>query len=122
MLVVDRLVRRTRQIVGFVLGDRSAATCWRAWEAIEPEYRHCRTYTDFLQAYQAVLPQRTHQPVGKESGQTAHQERGYNTLRQRVSRFVRKTLSFSKSQANHELVTRWYINQYNLEITLSLTC
>ena len=61
-----------------------------------------------------VLPKRTHHPVGKETGQTAHQERWYLTLRQRVSRFVRKTLSLSKSERNHELVTRWFIVQYNL--------
>ena len=115
------LCRRTRQIVAFVLGDRSAATCQRLWETIPSEYRRCRTYTNFWQAYQAVLPQRTHHLVGKETGQTAHQERCYNTLRQRVSRFVRKTLSFSKSEANHELVTRWFIIQYNVDVSPSLT-
>jgi insertion element IS1 protein InsB len=109
------LCRRTRQIVAYVIGDRSAATCQRLWDAIPPAYRRCRAYTDFWRAYQAVLPKRTHHPVGKETGQTAHQERWYNTLRQRVSRFVRKTLSFSKSETNHELVTRWFIIQYNLE-------
>ena len=72
------------------------------------------TYTDFWKAYQAVLPKRAHHPVGKETGQTAHQERWYLTLRQRVSRFVRKTLICSKSERNHELVTRWFIVQYNL--------
>jgi IS1 family transposase/transposase-like protein len=108
------LCRRTRQIVAFVIGDRSAATCRRLWQAIPPAYRRCRTYTDFWKSYQAVLPKRTHHPVGKETGQTAHQERWYLTLRQRVSRFVRKTLSFSKSERNHELVTRWFIVQYNL--------
>jgi len=113
------LCRRTRQIVAFVIGDRSAVTCQRLWEAIPPSYRRCRTYTDFWQAYQAVLPQRTHHPVGKDTGQTAHQERWYNTLRQRIGRFVRKSLSFSKSEANHELVTRWYIVHYNLQIQLS---
>jgi insertion element IS1 protein InsB len=115
------LCRRTRQVVAFVLGNRSAATCQRLWEAIPPAYRRCRTYPDFWKAYQAVLPGRTHHPVGKETGQTAHQERWYLTLRQRVSRFVRKTLSFSKSEINHELVTRWFILQSNLEVSSSLT-
>jgi hypothetical protein len=44
-----------------------------------------------------------------------------DTLRQRLSRFVRKTLSFSKSEQSHELVTRWFIILYNLEIKTSLT-
>jgi IS1 family transposase len=115
------LCRRTRQIVAFVIGDRSAATCQRLWDTIPPDYRRCRTYSDFWQAYQAVLPKRTHHPVGKETGQTAHQERWYLTLRQRLARFVRKTLSFSKSDFHHELITRWFIIQYNLDVTLSLT-
>jgi IS1 family transposase/transposase-like protein len=108
------LCRRTRQIVAFVIGDRRTATCRRLWQAIPPAYRRCRTYTDFWKAYQAVLPKRTHHSVGKETGQTAYQECWYLTLRQRVSRFVRKTLSFSKSERHHELVTRWFIVQYNL--------
>jgi IS1 family transposase/transposase-like protein len=115
------LCRRTRQIVAFVIGDRSAVTCRRLWEAIPPAYRRCRVYTDFWRAYQAVLPSRTHHPVGKETGQTAHQERWYNTLRQRLARFVRKTLSFSKSENHHELVARWFIIQFNLDIKASLT-
>jgi len=116
------LCRRTRQIIAFVLGDRSADTCRRLWEAIPGPYRRCRSYSDFWQAYEAVFPQRTHHAVGKETGLTAHQERWYCTLRQRISRFVRKTLSFSKSEINHELVTRWFIIQYNLQCHSSLTC
>jgi insertion element IS1 protein InsB len=103
------LCRRTRQIVGFAIGDRSEVTCRRLWASIPAAYRRCRTYSDFWHAYQAVLPVRTHRAVGKETGQTAHQERWYNTLRQWVGRFTRKTLSFSKTDKSHELVTRWFI-------------
>jgi hypothetical protein len=63
----------------------------------------------------------THHPIGKETGQTAHQERWYLTLQQRVGRFVRKTLSFSKSETNHEFVTHWFIILHNLTIRSSLT-
>jgi insertion element IS1 protein InsB len=106
--------RRPRHIVAFVIGDRNAATCRRWWQAIPPAYRRCRTSTDFWKAYQAVLPKRAHHPVGKETGQTAHQARWYLTLHQRVSRFIRQTLSFSKSERTHELVTRWCIVQDHL--------
>ncbi|MEP7287707.1 MAG: IS1 family transposase [Chloroflexota bacterium] len=115
------LCRRTRQIVAFVLGNRSADSCRRLWEASPSAYRRCQSYSDFWQAYEAVFPQRTHYGVGKETGLTAHQERWYGILRQRISRFVRKTLSFSKSVANHELVTCWFIIQYNLQRKASLT-
>lgn len=39
--------------------------------------------------------------MGKETGLTSYIERFNNTLRQRVSRLVRKTLSFSKNVNNH---------------------
>ena len=60
---------------------------------------------DFWQAYQVVFDAETHQSVGKESGETAHIERFNGTLRQRWARFVRKTLSFSKSDRSHHIVT-----------------
>lgn len=110
------LCRRTRQIVSFVIGDRDEATCKRFWDSIPPAYRRCRSYSDFLKAYLAVLPKHTHPSVGKETRQTAHQERWYNTLRQRVGRFTRKTLSFFKTDKYHELTTRWFIIEYNLAI------
>ncbi|MDD5275348.1 MAG: hypothetical protein PHR16_04625 [Methylovulum sp.] len=37
-----------------------------------------------------------HQSVGKETGQTAHVERWNNALRQRLTRFIRKSLAFQK--------------------------
>ncbi|MCP4422125.1 MAG: IS1 family transposase, partial [Chloroflexi bacterium] len=54
---------------------------------------------------------------GKESGETAHVERWNNTLRQRISRYVRKTLSFSKTDKFHHLITKWFIYEYNLSLT-----
>ena len=54
--------------------------------------------------------------VCKGSGQTNHMERGYNTLRQSCARFVRKTLSFSKPDATHKIVTRLFIVRYNLSM------
>ena len=110
------LCRRTRQIVAFVIGDRSDATCRRLWNKIPEGYRVCHSYSDFWAAYQKVFSSETHQAVGKESGQTAHVERWNNTLRQRLARFVRKTLSFSKSDVYHNIVTKWFIAEYNLAV------
>src|SRR6266487_984860 len=97
------ICRRTRQIVGYALGDRDEATCRKLWRSIPARYRRGRCYTDFWEAYQAVIPVTKHRPVGKETGQTAHIERFNNTIRQRLARFVRKTLSFSKSEIMHEI-------------------
>jgi insertion element IS1 protein InsB len=107
------LCRRTRQIVAFVIGDRSDETCHRLWEQIPQAYRQCQSYSDLWAAYSKVLPEETHHSVGKDSGQTNHMERWNNTLRQRNARYVRKTLSFSKSDFYHELVTRIFIVKYN---------
>ena len=108
------LCRRTRQIVAYVIGDRSQESCRQLWQRIPTEYKACRTFSDFWEAYQKVFPEDTHQSVGKDSGQTAHIERWNNTLRQRLARFVRKTLSFSKSDRFHEVALMLFIHRYNL--------
>jgi len=96
------LCRKTRQVVAYAVGDRSKETCLRLWETIPPAYREGRCFTDFWTAYAAVIPEAQHSAVGKETGETAHVERWNNTLRQRLARFVRMTLSFSKSVFMHE--------------------
>jgi insertion element IS1 protein InsB len=113
------MCRRTRQIVAFMIGDRSKATCLRFWNAIPEGYKHCHTFSDFWQAYQHVFPAETHRCVGKETGETAHMERWNNTLRQRLGRYVRQTLSFSKSDEYHHFVTKWFIVQYNSSLSLT---
>jgi hypothetical protein len=40
------MCHRTRQIVGFAIGDRSKATCLCLWESIPDEYKHCHTFSD----------------------------------------------------------------------------
>ena len=111
------LCRRTRQIVAFVIGDRSDDTCKELWEEIPENYKHCITYSDFWESYGNIIQTGKHQSVGKESGQTVHVERWNNTLRQRISRYVRKTLSFSKSDYMHYLVTKLFVFNYNLNIS-----
>jgi insertion element IS1 protein InsB len=109
------LCRRTRQVVAYFIGNRSEDSCRKLWERIPEEYRKCYSYSDFWQTYKKVFSSDTHQSVGKESGQTAHVERWNNTLRQRLARFVRKTLSFSKSDTFHEWVLQLYLHYYNVE-------
>jgi len=96
------LSRRTRQVVAYAIGDRSKVTCRKLWEAIPEAYRRAHCYSDFWKAYAAVIPAEQHTAVGIRSGQTAHVERFNNTLRQRLGRLVRQTLSFSKSVVMHE--------------------
>ena len=109
------LCRQTRQVVAYFIGDRSLKSCWQLWQWIPVSYRHCQTFSDFWNTYQKVFGD-SHQSVGKETGQTAHVERWNNTLRQRVSRFVRKTLSFSKTDEFHEIVLKLFLHRYNLDL------
>jgi IS1 family transposase len=113
------LCRATRQVVAYVVGDRSAATCRKLWGRIPAAYRSAHCYTDFWEAYRSVVPAEQHTAAGKESGLTAHVERWNNTLRQRLGRFVRKSLSFSKSEAMHELCLRLFLHHYNHSMALS---
>jgi len=108
------LCRRTRQVVAFYIGDRTTASCRELWDRIPKAYRDCHTFSDFWDAYQTVFATGKHHSVGKESGETAHVERWNLTLRQRLARFVRKTLSFSKLDFYHELVLRMFIIVYNV--------
>lgn len=112
------LCRSTRQIVGVALGDRSRATCWRLWIPIPLVYRTGFCFTDFWLAYQTVIPDGEYVACGKDSGQTNHIERWNNTLRQRLGRFVRKTLSFSKSAMMHWICLHLFLRRYNLEIAI----
>ncbi len=41
------LCRQTRQVVAFVIGDRSEKTCRRLWKAIPEVFREAHCYTDF---------------------------------------------------------------------------
>ena len=56
--------------------------------------------------------------VKKQRRITNHIERFNCTLRQRVSRLVRKSLSFSKKLANHIGAIKYFICHYNLDKAL----
>jgi len=111
--------RHTREIVGVFIGARSEAGARGLWQSLPAVYRQCAVaYSDFWEAYNCVLPSKRHRAVGKESGQTNHIERFNCTLRQRVSRLVRKTLSFSKKLENHIGSIWYFIHHYNASLPL----
>ncbi len=113
------LCRATRQVVAYVVGDRSRATCQKLWQQIPTAYRSAHCYSDFWEAYKSVIPSAQHIAAGKETGLTAHVERWNNTLPQRLGRFVRKSLSFSKSEEMHNLCLRLFLHDYNRSLVLS---
>lgn len=106
--------RKTREIVGVHVGDRSKQGARGLWNSLPSVYRQCAVcYTDFWAAYVSVIPKKRHQAVGKETGKTSHIERFNNTMRQRISRLVRSTLSFSKKLENHIGAIWYFIHHYN---------
>ncbi len=108
------LDQKTREIVGLYIGDRSKKSAEELWQSLPPVYRQCAVcYTDFWESYSEVLPFKRHRAVGKESGKTSHIERLNNTLRQGISRLVRKTLPFSKKVQNHIGAILNFVHHYN---------
>jgi IS1 family transposase len=104
----------TGKIVGVYVGDRSALGAKGLWDSLPEVYRQSATfYTDFWEAYAAIFPEDRHHAVGKETGKTYKIERFNCTVRQRVSRLVRKTLSFSKKLENHIGAIWYFIHHYN---------
>ena len=113
-LAIDR---DTGEIVGVAMGNRSRKTAEQLWHSLLGVYRQCAvSYTDFWEAYLTILPDCRHRAVGKETGQTNPIERFNCTLRQRVSRLVRKTWSFSKKLSNHIGAIWYFIHHYNTTI------
>jgi len=111
-LAIDR---ETRQIIAFHVGDRSKNSAKQLWEKIPEVYRNKAVfYTDEYDSYVGVIPESQHRPVTKGTGKTNHIERFNCTLRQRISRLVRKSLSFSKKLINHIGAIKYFICHYNL--------
>ena len=110
------LNRTNRQVVGYVIGDRSSQTFKRLIRKIPNEYLACQSYSDLWKSYRILQAKGNHKLVTKDTGQTNHIERWNCTLRQRVSRYVRKSLAFSKIDKFHHLMTKLFIFDYNRNI------
>ena len=107
--------RRTRQVIAFHVGDRSRESAKKLWNKLPDKIKQEGLfYSDDWDAYKGVLPEQRH-IHSKQKKDTNHLERLNNTIRQRVSRLVRKTLSFSKKLANHIGALKYFFAHYNLE-------
>jgi IS1 family transposase len=102
-----------KQVITFHVGNRTKKDAKILWNKIPEKYReHCCFDTDQLKAYQSVIPQDQHYT---KKILTQALERFNCTVRQRCSRMVRKTISFSKNWNNHILALRYFFWQFNLE-------
>jgi insertion element IS1 protein InsB len=114
------LCRKARQVIARAVGERRKDTCLILWNTIPEVYRSGQCFSDFWSAYQVIVPEEQRTQVGKETGETVHVERWNGTLRQRLGRFVRKTLSFSKSERMHRTCLDLFLHRYNLERSILL--
>jgi insertion element IS1 protein InsB len=111
----------TRQSIAFHVGDRSGESGKGLWANMPMVYREQATFhTDQDEVYKGVIPAERHRAITKQARKTNHIERFNNTLRQRVSRLVRETLSFSKTLANHIGAIKYFICHYNLTRRVAL--
>ena len=109
------LCRTTRQVIAFYVGDRGRDSAIRLWDMIPKDLKErCKFHTDDWDAYKGVIPESKHF-YSKTKKETTHIERFNNTVRQRVSRLVRKALSFSKIDENHIGAIKYFFCWYNLE-------
>jgi insertion element IS1 protein InsB len=106
---------KTRQIIAFHIGDRSRGSAKQLWAKIPLVSREQAMFHPAQdESYKGVVPAERHRAITKKARKTNHIERFNNTLRQRLSRVVRETLSFSKKLAHHIGAIKYFICHYNL--------
>ena len=112
---------KTKQVLAFYVGDRSKRSARKLWKAIPEVYKQTAVFhTDQYESYPGVIPADQHRAVSKQFRKTNHIERLNGTLRQRISRLVRATLSFSKKLANPIGAIRYFLCHYNLTLATKL--
>ena len=111
----DRQLSFANGMHPFHVGDRSGQSAQALWDKIPAMYQEQAVfYTDHYVAYTGVIPSAQHRAIFELARKTNHVERFNCTLRQRVSRLVRATLSFSKKLSNHIGAIKYFICDYNL--------
>ncbi|HRK73528.1 MAG TPA: IS1 family transposase, partial [Rhodothermales bacterium] len=106
-----------RQIVAFHVGGRSSKDAQQFYEQISAVLKgKVGFFSDYWQACIRAFESENHFGVGKNSGLTSYIERFNATLRQRVSRLVRKSLSFSRLLHNHIGAIKYFFCHYNLNM------
>ena len=109
---------KTREIVAVYVGDRSREGARGLWQSLTAVYRQCAVcYSDFWSVYEEVLPSKRPDRSGQREWLFAATHTRFTApCGTRVSRLVRRTLSFSKKLDNH-IGAIWYlIHHYNASL------
>ena len=101
------------EVVAFHVGGKTSDDAKKLWSKIPRNVKdNSLFFTDQLAAYN-VIPEEKHVKVEGGKRVTNHVERLNCTLRQRCSRLVRKSLSFSKSLDNLISSLKYFFCCYN---------
>ena len=84
--------RLTRQVLAFVVGDRSRKSLRTLWSRVPPAYRRKLIYTDEYEVYASFFRPWQHRPSPKGSGRTSVAEGLNNKWRNRLAALVRRTV------------------------------
>ena len=99
-----------RLVLAHYIGGRGIEAAKKFWKKIPQALKSCQFETDDWDAYKHIIAKEQH-TIGKDL--TYYIEGFYATIRARVSRLVRKTLSFSKKDKWHKLAIAWFFWQFN---------
>jgi len=103
----------TKQVLTIHVGGRSKKDLQILLDALPARLRdNCMFATDHFESYYQLIPKEQHRP-GKEF--TYYIEGYFCGIRARVSRLVRKAVSFSKDLQNHIAAIRYFLWQRNLD-------
>ena len=101
-----------RLVIAHHVGGRGKRDARKFWGKIPAVLHGSKFETDHWNAYESILDKGQHK-VGKHL--TYYIEGFHATVRTRVSRLVRKTLSFSKKDEWHNKAIAWFFWQLNLQ-------
>ena len=110
----------TQEVVGVYVGERNRNKAEGLWKSLPPLYRQCAVcYTEVFAAVALKFSQNLGIELwGKKLARLICHTRFNCTLRQRISRLVRKTLSFSKKLENHIGAIWYFVHHYNERVRL----
>jgi insertion element IS1 protein InsB len=105
----------TRHVMAWQVGERRRKRAKRLWATMPEAYRQPATlYTAPYVGAAGGMPAAPHRALRQWARQTPPIARVTTTLRQRVSRLVRETWSFSKKLANQSGAIKRFIGHDNL--------
>jgi insertion element IS1 protein InsB len=104
--------RLTRQVLAFVVGDRSWQSLRTLWSRVPPAYRRKLVDTEAYEVYAAFFRPWQQRPSPKGSGRTSVAEGLNNKWRNRLAGLVRRTVG-TRGEVDLVRRLRLVVDQHN---------